>query len=106
LTIGQSTHACLGKVTFKSIYPGWYQGRTPHIHAKVFVGGNEVHTGQLYFDEAVTKTVYATAPYNTHQGQDTTNATDSIFRDGGDKTLLSLTKAGDGYSSNINLQVK
>src|SRR5436190_21987672 len=26
-----------GNVAFKTIYPGWYQGRTTHIHVKVHV---------------------------------------------------------------------
>src|SRR5881396_2615616 len=38
-----------GVATFRTVYPGWYQGRTVHIHVKVHVGGNVVHTGQLYF---------------------------------------------------------
>jgi protocatechuate 3,4-dioxygenase beta subunit len=38
-----------GFATFKTIYPGWYPGRTVHIHVKVHLGGNVVHTGQLYF---------------------------------------------------------
>ena len=28
-----------GRVVFHTIYPGWYRGRTPHIHLKVHVGG-------------------------------------------------------------------
>jgi Dioxygenase len=35
---GQRSNAS-GHVTFKTIYPGWYQGRTTHIHVKVHVGG-------------------------------------------------------------------
>ncbi len=46
------------------IYPGWYQGRTVHIHTMVHLGGNVVHTGQLYFPDAVTDAVYARSPYN------------------------------------------
>ena len=38
-----------GMATFVTVYPGWYQGRTVHIHVKVALGGNVVHTGQLYF---------------------------------------------------------
>ena len=37
---------------FNTIYPGWYPGRAVHIHMKVFVGGNSVHTGQLFFPDA------------------------------------------------------
>jgi protocatechuate 3,4-dioxygenase beta subunit len=41
-----------GIATFKTVYPGWYSGRTVHIHIKVHVRGNVVHTGQLYFPDA------------------------------------------------------
>ena len=43
-----------GRVKFFTIYPGWYQGRTPHIHLKVHVGGDVVHTGQLFMSERIT----------------------------------------------------
>jgi protocatechuate 3,4-dioxygenase beta subunit len=36
-----------GLALFRTVYPGWYQGRTVHIHVKVHLGGNVVHTGQL-----------------------------------------------------------
>ena len=29
-----------GEVTFQTIYPGWYRGRTVHIHVKVHTGGS------------------------------------------------------------------
>lgn len=50
-----------GYVEFKTIFPGWYQGRCVHIHTKVHVdgkltdtgykGGHACHTGQLFFAE-------------------------------------------------------
>ena len=40
-----------GLARFRTVWPGWYQGRTVHIHVKVHVGGNVVHTGQLYFPD-------------------------------------------------------
>src|SRR5436190_23021106 len=43
-----------GLAIFRTVYPGWYQGRTVHIHVKVHIGGNVVHTGQLYFPDATT----------------------------------------------------
>src|SRR4029079_13839209 len=43
-----------GVATFKTIYPGFYQGRAVHIHVKVHVGGTVVHTGQFFFPAAVT----------------------------------------------------
>jgi len=35
-----------GIASFETVYPGWYPGRTVHIHVKVHVGGTVVHTGQ------------------------------------------------------------
>ena len=37
-----------GLAVFDTIYPGWYQGRTVHIHVQVHLGGDVLHTGQLY----------------------------------------------------------
>ena len=50
---------------FDTIYPGWYRGRTPHIHLKVHVGGNEVHTGQLFFRDSISAAVYETRHYRS-----------------------------------------
>ena len=54
----QRTNAS-GVARFDTIFPGWYRGRTPHIHMKVFVAGDEVHTGQVFFRPAVTRRIYA-----------------------------------------------
>ena len=42
-----------GLARFDTVYPGWYTGRTVHIHVKVHVGGNVIHTGQLFFNDAL-----------------------------------------------------
>jgi len=87
-----------GVATFKTIYPGFYKGRAVHIHVKVHVGGTVVHTGQFFFPAAVTNAVFARSPYKTHGTHpDTTNAQDSIFRNGGDKGMLTLKRSGAGY---------
>jgi protocatechuate 3,4-dioxygenase beta subunit len=87
-----------GLATLKTIYPGWYRGRAVHIHVKVHVAGSVVHTGQLFFPAAVTSAVYARAPYRTHGAQpDTTNAADAIYRNGGNRGMLSLKRNGKGY---------
>jgi hypothetical protein len=41
-----------------------------------------------------------------HTGRDATNATDGIFRNGGQRSLLSLTPAGDGYTGAQTLVVQ
>jgi protocatechuate 3,4-dioxygenase beta subunit len=102
---GQASDAS-GKVTFQTVYPGWYQGRTVHIHVKVHAGGQVAHTGQLYFDEAVTSAVYTQAPYATHAGRDTTNASDGIYRDGGAQSMLALSPSGSGYLGTMTLVVQ
>jgi protocatechuate 3,4-dioxygenase beta subunit len=95
-----------GVATFKTLYPGWYQGRAVHIHVKVHIGGNVVHTGQLFFPAAVTNAVYRAAPYKSHgTTPDTLNADDSIFRNGGSKGMLALKKGGSGYVGSISMGV-
>jgi protocatechuate 3,4-dioxygenase beta subunit len=95
-----------GLVEFKTLYPGWYRGRTPHIHVKVHVGGQTVHTGQLYFRDATTRRVYERAPYRSHGEPDTTNAADNIYGAGGSKSLLALRRRGRGYVGRLTMGVR
>ncbi len=48
-----------GWATFDTVYPGWYPGRAVHVHVKVHVGGDVVHTGQFFFPAAVSNAVGA-----------------------------------------------
>jgi protocatechuate 3,4-dioxygenase beta subunit len=102
---GQKTKAN-GIAQIKTIYPGFYNGRAVHIHVKVHVKGNVVHTGQLFFPAAISRAVYARAPYSAHgTSPDTSNAQDSIYRNGGRKGLLALEKSGSGYVGTIAMGV-
>jgi protocatechuate 3,4-dioxygenase beta subunit len=94
-----------GAVTFDTIYPGWYRGRTVHIHMKVHVSGRTVLTGQLFFDDATTDAVHATEPYAQRADRDTRNADDQIFRGGGDRSTLAITPAGSTYPAAMTLGV-
>jgi protocatechuate 3,4-dioxygenase beta subunit len=94
-----------GLAIFTTIYPGWYQGRAVHIHVKVHVGGNVVHTGQLFFADTLTDAVYKAAPYAARGNPDTPNARDSIFVNGGKRSLLTVTKSGAGYVAAIAMGV-
>ncbi len=78
-----------GNVKFTTIYPGWYSGRTPHIHARVRVYDATTDavtynfTTQFFFDDATTEDVYKNvAPYNTRTIQDTLNAVDMVYTGG------------------------
>ncbi|HVN62659.1 MAG TPA: intradiol ring-cleavage dioxygenase [Gaiellaceae bacterium] len=94
-----------GVVEFVTVYPGWYQGRTVHIHVKVHLGGNVVHTGQLFFQDTLTDAVYKAVPYNTRGARDTRNADDSIYVNGGKLSMLALTRSGSGYVGAIAMGV-
>jgi protocatechuate 3,4-dioxygenase beta subunit len=100
----QKTNAA-GVAHFTTIYPGWYSGRAVHIHVKVHVGGSVVHTGQLFFPNALTDAVYKAAPYKSRGKPDTMNARDSIFVNGGKAGLLALRKSGVGYLGTIAMGV-
>ena len=95
-----------GLAQFRTVYPGWYQGRTVHIHVKVHVGGNVVHTGQLYFPDAITDAVYRRAPYTSRPSRTTRNADDMIYRNGGRRSLLSVRRNSAGvYVATITMGV-
>ena len=94
-----------GLAVFTTIYPGWYQGRAVHIHVKVHVAGRVVHTGQLFFPDSLTDTVYRGAPYSSRPNRDVRNAQDSIFVNGGKRGLLGVTKGGAGYAGTIAMGV-
>ena len=95
-----------GLALLKTIYPGWYQGRTVHIHVKVHVGGNVVHTGQLYFPDTLTDKVYRKAPYKARPGRTTRNANDFVYANGGKNSLLSMRSDGaGGYVAAITMGV-
>jgi protocatechuate 3,4-dioxygenase beta subunit len=94
-----------GVAHFKTIYPGWYPGRTVHIHVKVYVGGNVAHTGQLFFSDVVTDAAYRRAPYNKRPNRDPRNTGDSIFVNGGKRSMLKLTRRGARYRGTITMGI-
>jgi protocatechuate 3,4-dioxygenase beta subunit len=94
-----------GLAQFKTVYPGWYGGRAVHIHVMVHVGGDTVHTGQLFFRDAFTDVVYKRAPYRARGARDVRNSDDSIFGDGGSRSLLSMRTVGKGYVGSLSMGV-
>jgi protocatechuate 3,4-dioxygenase beta subunit len=95
-----------GIATFRTVYPGWYPGRAVHIHVKVHVCGNVVHTGQLFFSDRLTDRVYRNAPYNKRPGRTTRNASDSIFVNGGRRSMLTLRRrTAGGYLGKVTMGV-
>jgi protocatechuate 3,4-dioxygenase beta subunit len=95
-----------GIATFRTVYPGWHPGRSVHIHVKVHVRGNVVHTGQLFFSDTLTDRVYRSAPYSKRPSRTTRNANDSIFVNGGRKSILNVRRrSAGGYLGRITMGV-
>ena len=89
----------------RTIYPGWYTGRTPHIHVKVWLG-DQALTSQMYLPDGITNTVYGRPPYAAHPGRDVaTNEADGIFQQTSGRTILSLSPAGSGFTARLVLAV-
>jgi protocatechuate 3,4-dioxygenase beta subunit len=95
-----------GLALFKTVYPGWYPGRTVHVHVLVHVGGSVVHTGQLYFPDTLTDRVYRSRPYSRRPVRSTRNAADSIYRNGGRRSTMKVVKSGSGYVGSITMGVQ
>ena len=104
---GQQVTDASGAASFITIYPGWYPGRTVHIHFKVRAAAGASQTyefaSQLFFDEALSDTVFTLAPY-VGRGQSTTrNAADNTYAASGGQLLLALALAVEGYSANFDI---
>ena len=76
---GLQTTDASGRATFRTIYPGWYQGRATHIHVQVFMNGAAIKTTQIAFPDDVSAAVYRTGVYASH-GQNTTSNNIEIGR--------------------------
>lgn len=90
-----------GVAEFSTIHPGWYRGRTTHIHAKIHLDGTTAVTTQLYFPDDVNDAVYGRAPY-TSSGQRTHNRSDSIFDE---SLVMTVEPDGDGYQARMTINV-
>jgi protocatechuate 3,4-dioxygenase beta subunit len=70
-----------GRVTFDTLFPGWYMSRTIHIHFRVTVGTTTYVVSQLFFDDSLNNEIIADhASYNTRGAKDTTNAADNVAK--------------------------
>ena len=69
-----------GLVEFETIYPGWYPGRTAHIHFRAYTEEGSLVSSQLYFPDEVTEVVYAGAPYSLRGDRGTRNGNDGVLR--------------------------
>lgn len=101
---GRQRTDAAGMVEFHTIYPGWYPGRTLHIHVMAHIGDTTL-TSQLYFPDDINDHVLSLAPYAERRGRDTTNDTDEIFCTGGDPAVVDVMRDRNGYRAAICLIV-
>lgn len=104
-----------GRVTFRSVFPGAYPGRWPHIHFEVFpsltaatAAGRKLATSQLALPEDACMAVYATADYDAslrHLAR-TSLASDTVFRDGSGAQMATVRgRAIAGYTARLTVPV-
>lgn len=92
-----------GQATFITIYPGWYSGRTVHIHFKVHNDTSDqssVFTSQLFFDDALTDQVFTQEPYASKGQRNRLNSNDSIYNE---QLLLAAAQADEGYAATFDI---
>ena len=86
-----------GAVTFRTVVPGFYMGRTNHIHYKVRLGGHTgseaampkagmtylaghtSHTGQIFLPEELAAELMRHEPYSKHAIHRTRQAEDMVY---------------------------
>jgi protocatechuate 3,4-dioxygenase beta subunit len=99
-----------GRAEFTTIFPGWYPGRTVHIHFKVRTNASAGRAGeftsQWYFDDAVSDEVLAAGPYAANGARQVRNDRDRIFRRGGRELMLSVSRTASGYAATFDLAVR
>jgi protocatechuate 3,4-dioxygenase beta subunit len=75
---GKQTTDDKGLATFDTCFPGWYPGRTIHVHFTVAVAATSF-TSQLVFDDALVDAIVANEPiYKDRGARSTKNANDNV----------------------------
>jgi protocatechuate 3,4-dioxygenase beta subunit len=101
-----------GGATFTTIYPGWYPGRTVHIHFKIRIGpqgkgaGGKEFTSQIYFDDSLTDEIHAHAPYSSRGPRKVRNNRDIVSLIGGSRLILPLREEKKGYAGTFDIALQ
>lgn len=104
-----------GQVSFKTIFPGCYDGRMTHMHFEIFptlasaVDNNySIKTSQLTFPMSAMNAVYATSGYSTSKTNlsKISYATDNVFSDGYSNQLATVTgDVSSGLIANLKIAI-
>jgi len=104
-----------GQVTFTTVIPGWYSGRTTHIHLRVRSSYSEAsstsdgtNTTQVFFDQAFIDTLATTVtPYDAEGTNPTTNAGDRVYasQTQGENQMILTGNDTSGYSASVTIRL-
>eukprot|EP01119_Soliformovum_irregulare_P018599 TRINITY_DN5742_c0_g1_i1.p1 TRINITY_DN5742_c0_g1~~TRINITY_DN5742_c0_g1_i1.p1 ORF type:complete len:319 (-),score=40.67 TRINITY_DN5742_c0_g1_i1:17-973(-) len=113
-----------GNATFTTVLPGWFSGRTVHIHVKVYLNGvvhsgatptytdaTLIHTGQVFLDQVIMDQYMNVAPYSSNTQSRTMLVDDTGYQQAGDNSVLlasvinGTSGIAGGVMASINLVV-
>lgn len=90
-----------GRVAFRSIWPGWYRGRTAHVHFKVLLGQRDLLTGQIFFPDRFSRAVFDQLPDYARASTRGRifNDQDGIARRAGEGAYAEVTQVEGGFDA-------
>ncbi len=95
-----------GTVTFHSLYPGWYSGRTTHIHFKVRRGSLTNVTSQFFLPDTLSEFLYTqVGAYKRAEVRDTLNSGDGIAIEAGPTVAGNVRESGGRYVASLTVRV-
>lgn len=96
-----------GAAAFLTVYPGWYEGRTTHIHFKVFLDDKSVLVGQIYFPDALSQYIYDNVgAYRRKFRRDVFNVNDGLARmDKAHGGFCDIKEEADRYQATLVIGV-
>ncbi|MFF5447249.1 intradiol ring-cleavage dioxygenase [Streptomyces sp. NPDC012888] len=94
-----------GRVTFRTIVPGWYAHVAPHVHVKVHPDADTEVSTQLFLPEELLLRVFSRAPYSARQAPAHPNLRDDRFESKGPHLTLDPIPDGTGYKASFTIGI-
>lgn len=98
-----------GRVTFNTVYPGWYAPRAAHVHVRIYRDVVLRKTTQFGFPDATSEAVYGATNFYKNGQNPTKNAADTVFgASSGGAAQQIATVTGDnqsGYVASLTLAI-
>ncbi|HMJ14787.1 MAG TPA: hypothetical protein VK524_25420 [Polyangiaceae bacterium] len=106
---GVQTSDNAGRVTFRSVYPGWYASRAAHVHVRVYRDMTLRKTTQIGFPDATSQAVYGASDRYEKGQNPTSNAADAVFGTsaGGSARQIAIVTGDNqrGYTASLTLAI-